>query len=88
MIKMIWTKNEEKIIEEDSKMDASNKEPFTLKELSDNGILEKANELIKSKSDIWIKRSNGNWQVGKVTEFGSAGLLIKVEWQDGKKEKS
>jgi len=58
-----------------------------LEELQDTGGLERVANLIETKADVWIKRSNGEWQFGKVWEMGHAGLSVGLEWFDEAKQK-
>jgi len=58
-----------------------------MEELKRTGGIEKLSELIKNDEDVWIKRSSGAWQKGKVEELGHRGLSAKVSWHDEVKDK-
>ena len=53
--------------------------------LKESGDLQKIDKLEKSNADVWIKRTSGDWQVGKIAFL--VGRNLKVEWFDEKKGK-
>lgn len=64
--------------EEASKMEA----------LAKSGVIQKVRGIAESGEDIWIKRSNGAWQTGKVSlERWWPPFVVTLKWSDSRGEK-
>jgi hypothetical protein len=57
-----------------------------LNELSDSGELNRAMKMKEDGTEVWIKKSNGEWRNGKITSFGARGLYVQVEIPEEKEK--
>lgn len=58
-----------------------------LDRLRKNGELTKVQKLFEDGTDIWIRRSSGTWQKGRIWEIGGGGFSVGVKWYDKEKGK-
>ncbi|HBB02827.1 MAG: hypothetical protein US89_C0007G0009 [Candidatus Peregrinibacteria bacterium GW2011_GWF2_38_29] len=55
-----------------------------LRKLQQDGSLDKARSMIQSGADVWMRRSNGQWQQCKAFQLILGGLEVGLAWQDPK----
>ena len=55
--------------------------------LKDSGSMERLKLLFEQQADVWIKRSNGQWQTVKMNGFDHGGSSVIVKWFDEIKQK-
>ena len=64
---------------------SQSEKPDYLKELDEleaSGALKKVEKMIRDKEEVWVKRSSGAWQKGRVFDMGHGGLSVVVEFDD------
>ncbi|GEM_PF-3835192 len=53
-----------------------------MKELLEGGVTDWLENCMKNQTDVYIKRSNGSWQTGKIVAIQHYGLSVQVSFVD------